>query len=102
MDVFTTIASPKFSELVIIHTGYAIDHLPEEVAFFETLRKMNEVKRFKLVFLLEVEEFWDPRLELVKALDSVAAKGLLGFLGSPPTMRTVRPRYCKWDSLAFD
>ena len=102
MDIFSTITSPTFSELVIVHTGYAMDHLPREVALFETLRKMNEVRRFKLVFLLEVEEFWDPRRELSKALDSVAAKGLLDFLDSPPTIRTVRPRYCKWDSLAFD
>ena len=91
-----------FSELVIINTGYAIDHLPWEVTLFETLRKMNEVRHFKLVFLLKVDNLWDPRRELAEALDSVAAKGLLDFLHSPPTIRTIRPRYCKWDLLAFN
>jgi len=55
-----------------------------------------------LVFLLKVDNLWDPRRELAEALDSVAAKGLLDFLHSPPTIRTIQPRYCKWDLLAFN
>lgn len=53
-------------------------------AFLETLRTMNGVRPFKLVFLLE-----DRYLEglLTEALDSMTAKGFLDFLDSPPTIR---------------
>ena len=102
MEVFSTITSPTFSELVLVHTGYAVGSLPQGVTLFETLREMHKVRRFKLVFLLEVDDIWDARRELAEALDSVADKGLLDFLDSPPTVRTIRPRYCRWDSIDFD
>ena len=68
---------------------------------FETLRKMNEVRRFKLVFLVEAENALDARREITAALVSVTAKGLLDFLDSRPTIRTAHPRYYKWDFLDF-
>jgi len=98
---FSTITSPVFSELVLVHTSIYVDRIPQEVTLFETLRKMNEVRRFKLVFLVEAENARHARRELETALVSVAAKGLLDFLDSPPTIRTARPRYYKWDFLDF-
>jgi len=101
MEVFSTIRSPVFSEFAI-YTGYEVGDLPKEVTLFETLRKMSEVKRFKLVFLLEVWDLWDPRQELAEALDVVAAKGFLEFLDSPPTIRTAPCFVHAWDFLDFD
>ena len=98
---FLTITSPVFSELVIIHTGISI-YLPQEVTLFETLRKMNEVRHFKLVFSVEAEDERGARRELAVALDSAAAKRLLDFLNSPPTIRTAPPRYHRWDFLNFN
>ena len=102
MEPFSTIRSPVFTELVIIHTGISVDRLPQDDTLFETLRKMNEVRHFKLVFLVEAENARDARRELEKVIDWVATKGLLDFLESPPTIRTARPRYHKWDFLDFD
>jgi len=52
---------------------------------------MNVLKPFTLVFLLEVSDFYQGKVqrELAEALDSVTAKGLLDFLDSPPTVRRV-------------
>jgi hypothetical protein len=52
MEVFLTITSPVFSELIVVLSLGAVSHLPSDVALFETLRTMNEVRHFKLVFLL--------------------------------------------------
>jgi hypothetical protein len=86
MKIFSTITSPVFSELVILVEDYTED-LPSNVTLFDTLRAMNGVKPFKLVFLLDphdLEEQW----KLMGALDLVAARGLLNFLESPPTIRS--------------
>ena len=89
MDVFSTITSPVFSELVIVYTGIMVAYLPQEVALFETLRMMNVVRPFELVFLLEVSDSYQgkARLELEEALASATANGLLDFLYCPPTIR---------------
>ena len=78
MEVFSTITSPVFSELVIVLGGDRMSYLPSEIALFETLRAMNEVRPFKLVFLFEVEDSFqvEARRKLVGALrnqKSVAA-----------------------------
>ena len=53
---------------------------------------MNEVRRFKLVFLLRAPDPCEARRELLEAIESATAKGLLDFLDSPPTIRiAVRP-----------
>jgi len=85
-EVFSTITSPAFSELVIA-LGRHETRLPCGLAFFEALHMMNVVRPFKLVFLLEVSYFLEARRELEEALASVTARGLLDFLNSPPTIR---------------
>ena len=102
MRVFSTIKSPAFSELVLIHSGYGTYFIPQEVALFETLREMNKIRPFKLVFLLGISDVLDPRGELTEALDLVAAKGRLDFLDSQPTIRTPQTRHDGWDYLDFD
>ena len=56
---------------------------------FEALRAMNDIRPFKLVFLfLVLDRFQEEaRRKLAEALDSVAAKGYLDFLDSPPAVR---------------
>jgi hypothetical protein len=88
MEVFSTITSPVFTEIVSFLTSYAVIYLPREVALFETLRKMYKVRPFKLVFLLDVDDF--SRRELAEALRSLTTISLLeffDFLDSPPTIR---------------
>ena len=89
MEVFSTIASPVFSELVIVIGGHVVTFLPRDATLFETLRRMNEIRPFKLVFLPEAPESRQEKVrrELAEALDSVTASGLLDFLDSPPTIR---------------
>jgi len=113
-EVFSTITSPVFSELVIILSGREVTYLTQGVTLFETLRKMNEVRPFKLVFSL-VD--WDDDREgrkwmsamaplesnelrrgLREALDYVAGKGFLDILDPPPTARIVRCRSFDWGS----
>ena len=89
MEVFSTITSPLFSEVIIILEDSDISRLPPQMQFFEILRVMNRVRTFNLVFLLEVPDFFlgEARQKLIGALDLVAARGLLDFLKSPPTIR---------------
>ena len=72
-----------FSELVFVLWDMCISRLLSDVTLFEALRAMNEVRPFKLVFLLQGKA----RQKLAETLDSVAAKGFLNFLDSPPTIR---------------
>ena len=90
MKVFSTITSPVFFEFVIVVGADEATHLPLEIALFETLRTVNEVRPFKLVFLLvALDPFWEEkRRKLAGALDSVTAGGLLNFLDPPPTIRS--------------
>jgi len=96
MKVFSTITSPAFSELVVILAAHVI-RFPQDVTFFERLHRMYEVRRFKLVFLLEI--LGSPqeraRWELMEAMESATAKGTFDFLDSPPTIRITRP-CCYW------
>jgi hypothetical protein len=48
MKVFSTITSPVFSELVIIIGAGAVAYLPSEFPLFETLRKMNTRRAFRI------------------------------------------------------
>jgi len=56
MEVFSTITSPAFSDLVIVFGGDGMSYLPLKVTLSETLRAMNQVRPFKLVFLFEVKD----------------------------------------------
>lgn len=78
-----------FSEVVIILENRDISGLISHVPFFETLRAMNRVRAFSLVFLLAVPDVLqlEARRKLTGVLDSVIAGGLLDFLRSPPTIR---------------
>ena len=96
MEVFLTITSPVFSELVIVLGVKTAAHLLSEVTLFETLRTMNKARHFKLVFLLVAMDSRreKTRRKLVGSLDSAAASGLLDFLDSPPTIRCTQfPEY---------
>jgi len=91
MDVFSTITSPIFSELVVVVDGDEISDIASDFTFFDALRMMKEVRPFKLVFsseflpsLVYVEQ---AQRRLVEALDRVNAEGLLDFLDSPSTIR---------------
>jgi len=98
VEVFSTITSPLFSEIVIILGSRDIPGLLSRVVLFETLRAMNRIRPFKLVFSIPVSDFFqgemrriflgEVRRKLTEALDSVAADGLLDFLDSPPTIRS--------------
>ena len=89
MKVFSTITSSMFSELVIIIENDAVTCLSSEVKLFETLRTMNGVRPFKLVFLLMAPDLFreEVRRKLAETLDSVTRRGVLKFLDSPPTIR---------------
>ena len=98
-EVFSTVTSLAFSDLVIVLTD-DVAWPPWGVALFRTLRTMSEVRPFNLVFLLEVPNSHqrEAQQQFVGALGLVAAKGLLDFLDFPPTIRT-RPRRRRWDTL---
>ena len=100
-ELLSTITSPVFSDLVIAVASYET-RLPWAVPLFGELRVMNEVKRFRLVFLLETLGYSEAERELAEALDTATALGLLDFLDSPPTIRIARLRDYKWDFLDFD
>ena len=76
----------------IVAVYNAMTQLPREVTLSDTLRTMNEIKPFKLVFLLEVLDpaQVEPQRRLAEALDPVTVDGLLGFLDSPSTIRVAR------------
>jgi len=97
-DVFSSIKSPVFSELVIVVTSYAV-YLPTEVMVFKSLREMNAIRPFKLVFLLEASDFHQEQVqrELAEALASIKTNNSLNFLASEPTIRIARPHNYLWD-----
>jgi len=92
MEIFSTITSPVFSEFVISIARDEIADLHSDITLFETLRAMNGVRPFILVFLLNLRR--SPPEEalqvLMKALESANTEGLLDFLDSPPIIRSVR------------
>lgn len=96
-EVFSTITSSVFSELVVVLGDGLTSHLSEHLMSFETLRSMSEVRPFKLVFLFEVPYFVrrgrgsvsaEERSEMKKRIESMVAKGFFDFLDSPPTICT--------------
>ena len=89
MEIFSTIASPVFSELVLNLRDEQIAHLPSQLAPFEALRMANEIRPFKLVFFLVATDssLGEARRKLARTIDLVTVKRLLNFLDSPPTIR---------------
>ena len=92
MEAFSTIMSPVFSELVVVIWYDQFTNLPSDVAFFKTLRMMEEVRPFRLVFLLQVHSppSREGRLRLERAVELLTEKGLLDFLDSPTTIRVAQ------------
>lgn len=91
VEAFATITSPVFSELTLDLREDEISRLPSDVAFFETLRKANEIRPFKLVFVLGVLNSYpkDIRCRFAEVLDQVTVKGYLNFLDYPPSIPPV-------------
>ena len=90
MKVFSTITSPVFAEFVIVLDGrYG---LPHEAELLETLDRINDVRPFKLVFLLEVSDSLRDlaRQKVTEMLEILTTRGLLNFLDSPPALRIAR------------
>lgn len=89
VEVFSTITSPLFSEVTITVEVRDIPSLPVRVALFKTLRAMNHVRPFNLVFSLVALDYLleEARQKLVGALDLATSNGSLDFLSSPPTIR---------------
>jgi len=87
--VFSTITSPAFSELVIVVVDDLVGRVPLGIMLFETLRELNEVRPFKLVFLFMGPHpgLGEARRAFEKDLDSVIAGGHFDFFDSPPTIR---------------
>ena len=97
-EVFSTIRSPVFFELVVVLAN-GVRFLGWEAGLFDTLRRMNEVRPFKLVFSLEASPpSQQETQQLEKVLEFVTSR-LLDFLDSPPSFRIPRSRFYDWDSL---
>jgi len=103
-DALSTITSPAFSELVIVVDNNSAFRIPLVVVLCEGLRELNELRPFKLVFLFEgpYSSPEEARHVLARCLRSAAARGLLDFLDSPPTIRIAQSRRLGWDSLNVD
>ena len=94
MEAFSTITSPVFSELIIVLEGDTATFQPQKLVPFETLGKMNEIRPFKLVLLLDVlgpfREGTRRRLE--RTLDLVTTRDFLKSFDSPPAIRWAQSR----------
>lgn len=99
-EVFSTITSSVFSELVVIFMGNAAAYLPQEVALFNALRRMHKVRPFKLMFLFEgpYPALGEARCVMARGLEYVTAKGHLDFLDSSPTIHIAQSHYFGWDN----
>jgi len=102
MEVFSTITSPAFSELVIVLERDETIDLLSDVGLFETLRRMNEVRPFTLVFLVKAEELYCRMTGVLEGLEDAilfaTANGLLNFLDSRPVIRATGLRTPEWET----
>ena len=80
-EAFSTIRSPTFSELVIVITNHELPNLPWDATMFETLRKMNEIRPFRLVFLAEAPGSYQEKLRqcLEGPLNLATAQGFFDY-----------------------
>jgi len=104
--MFSTITSPVFSELVIVFAGHGISRLSQDAPLFTTLYTMNQIRPFKLVFLLEIlgRSQEEALRELAAVLKPVYAKDLLYFLDFSPVIRCAQflPQGWRWDTPSTD
>ena len=94
VDMFSTIASPVFFELIVVLWYDQFAYLPSDTRFFEILRVMSEIRPFKLVLLLQVScsPSRERRRRFEKATELLIERELLAFLDSPVTIRVVQLR----------
>lgn len=86
MEVFSAITSTVLSVLIFVLWNEDLTGLLSSNTFFWSLRTMNQVRPFKLVFLVQFlrATYWEERPKVDAILASVNTKGLLNFLNSPP------------------
>lgn len=96
MELLSAIRSPVFSEIALDIGDHELARFPVDPGFFRTLRMVNAIRPFKLVFLLDIRKVHptDVHRRFTKVLETVTAEGLLDFLDSPPIthIRQVLPR----------
>ena len=91
MEIFSTVTSPVFSELVIVLRSDQFLRLLLDSTSFEALRMVHRVRSFKLVFLLYIYHLPHERQRVFeRALETASAGGLLNFLDSPPVVRSAK------------
>ena len=92
VHLFSTLASPVLSELVILSWYDQFIRFLSDATSLETLRMMSTIRPFKLVILFSA--LHPPSREATQALDSTLgsaiAKGTFDFLDSPPVIRFER------------
>jgi len=91
MDVFSTIKSPVFSELVVVLRSDLFTRFLLDPMSFDVLRTMYKVRPFKLVFLLHI---YSPpnggEWMFERAFAPAFKRGLFNFLDSPPVVRSAK------------
>jgi len=106
MEVFSTISSPVFSELVIVLESDEIVGLHSDVELFETLRRMNEIRPFTLVFLVKAEESCCRQADVLERLEDAiilaTVTGLLNFLDSRPVVRITWLSTPEWEPVPME
>ena len=103
-EVFSTITSPVFSELVIVLLADVMSYQPTTGYFLcKGLRELNEVRPFKLAFSFE-GHLWGGDIQGALAIRTASQTRTsdLDFLDSPPTVRIPRYRYEGWGLLDDD
>lgn len=89
MDILSTITSPVFSDLVIIFEDKAARyvHLLYHT-LFSMVRRMYEVRPFRLVFRLEIRggDHEETARMLKECIDAQVVRGELWFLPCPPVI----------------
>lgn len=91
VEVFSTITSPVFSELVIVLRSDLFIRFLLDPMSFDVLRMMHKVRPFKLVFLLHI---YSPpnggEWMFERAFEPASKRGLFNFLDSPPVVRSAK------------
>jgi hypothetical protein len=92
VEMFSTIASPVFFELIVVLWYDQFAYLPSDARFFEILRVMSKIRPFNLVFLLQVScpPSGERRRRFERATELLIEKELFAFLDSPVTVRVVQ------------
>lgn len=103
-DLFSTITSPVFSDLVIVLQSDCVSIYNRRFrqVLFGLLRGMYEVKPFRLIFCLESQKVQDHTMaEFKREIDAEVVEGGLDFLPCPPVVvsHTRTTRSSEWETL---